>query len=90
MDLYQQQISSLVQYQSGQGLWHQLIDKNDSYLETSASAIYVFAIAHGINQGWLNARVYGPVVTLGWNALSQKINSKGQVEGTCVGTGNGI
>ena len=90
MDLYQQQIGSLVQYQSGQGLWHQLIDKNDSYQETSASAIYVFAIAHGINQGWLNARVYGPVVTLGWNALSQKINPKGQVEGTCVGTGMGF
>lgn len=90
MELYQKQVGSLVQYQSGQGLWHQLIDKNDSYLETSASAIYVFAIAHGINQGWLNARVYGPVVTLGWNALSQKINSKGQIEGTCVGTGMGF
>jgi len=90
MDLYQKQIGSLVQYQSGQGLWHQLINKNDSYLETSASAIYVFAIAHGINQGWLNAKVYGPVASLGWNALSQKINQKGQVEGTCVGTGMGF
>ena len=90
MDLFQKQITTLVQYQSGQGLWHQLIDKNDSYLETSASAIYVFAIAHGINQGWLNAKVYGPVATLGWNALSQKINSSGQVEGTCVGTGMGF
>ena len=24
---------------------------------------------------------------LGWNAVSTKINEKGQVEGTCVGTG---
>jgi len=24
---------------------------------------------------------------LGWNAVATKVNSKGQVEGTCVGTG---
>ncbi|MCW3786886.1 glycoside hydrolase family 88 protein [Plebeiibacterium sediminum] len=90
LDLYQKQIAALVQYQSGEGLWHQLINKNDSYLETSASAIYVYAIAHGINQGWLNANVYGSVATLGWNALTEKINAQGQVEGTCVGTGMGF
>ncbi len=90
LELYQKHIASLVQYQSADGLWHQLINKNDSYLETSATAIYVYAIAHGINQGWLNARVYGSAATLGWNALSEKINSKGQVEGTCVGTGMGF
>ena len=90
MELYQTHIQTLVQYQSGQGLWHQLIDKNDSYLETSASAIYVYAMLHGINKGWLNARVYGPSAVLGWNALNDKINAKGQVEGTCVGTGMGF
>ncbi len=90
LELFQKHIASLVRYQSGKGLWHQLINKNDSYLETSASAIYVYAIAHGINQGWLNARVYGSIATLGWNALSDKINNKGQVEGTCVGTGMGF
>ncbi len=87
LKLYQAHIQSLVEYQSGTGLWHQLINKNDSYLETSASAIYTYAIAHGINNGWLNARVYGPVAVLGWNSVSSKINEKGQVEGTCVGTG---
>ncbi len=90
METYQKQVSTLLQYQSSQALWHQLIDKNDSYLETSASAIYVYAIAHGINNQWLDARVYGPAVTLAWNALEGKINKDGQVEGTCVGTGMGF
>ena len=27
---------------------------------------------------------------LGWNAVSTKVNQKGQVEGTCVGTGMGF
>ncbi len=87
LDLYKKQIASLVSYQSGEGLWHQLIDKNDSYLETSASAIYTYAIAHGINQGWLSPRIYGPIANLAWNSLSTKITTKGQIEGTCVGTG---
>ena len=30
---------------------------------------------------------YTPVAILGWNAVATKVNSKGQVEGTCVGTG---
>ena len=40
---------------SGTGFWHQLLDRPDSYLETSATAIYAYAIAHGVNQGWLDA-----------------------------------
>jgi hypothetical protein len=27
------------------------------------------------------------MVSLGWNALAQRVNARGQVEGTCVGTG---
>jgi len=36
-------------------MWHQLLDKNDSYLETSASAMFTFASARGVNRGWLSA-----------------------------------
>ncbi len=35
--------------------WHQLLDRRESYEETSASAMFVFAIARGINRGWLDA-----------------------------------
>ena len=33
---------------------------------------------------------YTPATMLGWNAVSTKVNEKGQVEGTCVGTGMGF
>jgi rhamnogalacturonyl hydrolase YesR len=83
-------IRGLTKYQSGSGLWHQLLDREDSYLETSATAIYTYCIAHAINQGWIDKMAYSPLVMLGWNAVSTKINEKGQVEGTCVGTGMGF
>jgi unsaturated rhamnogalacturonyl hydrolase len=77
----------LAALQSGSGFWHQLLNHNDSYLETSATAIYTFCFARAVNRGWLDAKAYAPATLLGWNAVATKVNAKGQVEGTCVGTG---
>jgi unsaturated rhamnogalacturonyl hydrolase len=90
LEIFRTHARGLVACQSGQGLWHQLLDRPDSYLETSASAIFVYNLARGINRGWLDPLTYGPAVSLGWNAVAQKVNAKGQVEGTCVGTGMGF
>ncbi len=84
---YQSLAKGLLQYQSGDGFWHQLLNRADSYLETSATAIYAYCYATGINEGWLNARAYAPTALLAWNAVASKVNDKGMVEGTCVGTG---
>ncbi len=88
--LLQKHIRGLANYQSEKGFWHQLIDRPDSYLETSATAIYTYSIARAINRGYVDGKVYGPMVCLAWNAVAGKVNEKGQVEGTCVGTGMGF
>ena len=82
-------LRGLAACQSGTGLWHQLLDRNDSYLETSATAMFVFSMARAVNRGWVSGVTYGPVAQLGWNALTTKVNAQGQVEDTCVGTGMG-
>lgn len=87
---YRAHIRGITSYQSGEGFWHQLLDRNDSYLETSATAIFVYCIARGINNGWIDAIAYGPVAQLGWHAVSTQINAAGEVENTCVGTGMGF
>jgi len=90
LDLLRAHIKGLAAYQSGTGSWHQLLDRSDSYLETSATAIYTYCIARAINRGWIPGSVYGPMVSLAWNAVALKVNEQGQVEGTCVGTGMGF
>jgi len=90
LSLLQKHIRGLANYQSEKGFWHQLIDRPDSYLETSATAIYTYSIARAINRGYVDGKVYGPMVCLAWNAVAGKVNEKGQVEGTCVGTGMGF
>jgi rhamnogalacturonyl hydrolase YesR len=77
----------LAKYQDKDGLWHQLIDRSDSYLETSATAIYTYAIARAVNRGYLDKEMYGPMANLAWNAVAGKVNAKGEIEGICVGTG---
>jgi len=77
----------LAALQSGSGFWHQLLDRTDSYLETSATAIYAYCIAHACNKGWLDPVAYAPMAMLAWNAVTTKVNAKGQVEDVCVGTG---
>ena len=90
LQLYRDHARGLASYQSGSGFWHQLLDREDSYLETSATAIYTFAFARGINRGWIDGKAFGPMTLLAWNAVTTKVNAKGQVEGTCVGTGMGF
>jgi rhamnogalacturonyl hydrolase YesR len=79
-------LRGLAQYQSGHGLWHQLLDRPDSYLETSATAMFVYGYAHAVNRGWISPTTYGSIAQAGWAGLSTRIGERGQVEGTCVGT----
>jgi len=86
LDQLRKALHGIAERQSGTGLWHQMIDRNDSYLETSASAIFTYVIAHAVNQGWVSPTTWGSIAQAGWVGLSTRINDKGQVEGTCVGT----
>jgi len=90
LDQLRAHIRGLADCQDRTGLWHQLLDRNDSYLETSASAMYVYCIARAINRGWIDPLAYGPMVQLGWNAVTTKVNGEGQVEDTCIGTDMGF
>ena len=85
IDLLQQHIVGITQYQSGNGLWHQLLDKPDSYLETSCSAMFIYAIARSVNKGYIDAR-YASIARRGWEGVMSKIRPDGQIEGVCAGT----
>ena len=90
MALLKAHAAALARLQHHDGFWHQLLDRSDTYLETSATAIYTYCLAHAVNQGWLDAKAYGPVAQLGWHAVASSVNARGQVEGVCVGTGMGF
>ena len=85
LEIYRRAARGAAAVQSGSGMWHQLLDKTDSYLETSASAMFTFAIARGVNRGWIQP-VYGPVAQTGWRAVEQRVRPDGTLDGACVQT----
>lgn len=84
--LLQANLRGIATLQSGDGRWHQVLDRNDSYLETSCSAMFVYGLAHAIDRGWISPVVYAPIALAGWRAVAAQITARGQVENTCVGT----
>jgi len=81
------QILGIAKYQNADGLWHQLLDKSDSYTESSCSAMFVYCIARAVNQGWID-KSYATIALNGWAGLKEfKITDDGQVKDICVGTG---
>ena len=85
LEIFRRSAQGAAATQGGIGLWHQLLDKTDSYLETSASAMFTFAIARGVNRGWLSP-AYAPVAQAGWQALATRVRPDGRIEGICVST----
>jgi rhamnogalacturonyl hydrolase YesR len=85
LEIFRSGAQGVAAAQSGNGLWHQLLDKTDSYLETSASAMFTFAIARGVNRGWL-APTYAPVAQTGWQGVATRVLPDGRIGGICVST----
>jgi unsaturated rhamnogalacturonyl hydrolase len=83
--LLQRHLLGIARYQGEEGLWHQLLDKPDSYLETSCSAMFTYAIARSVNRGYIEPR-YASVARRGWEGVMTKIRPDGQIEGVCAGT----
>lgn len=53
--------------QSEGGLWRQLIDKPESWPESSGSVMFAFAIVTGVKNGWLDEKTNSPqLARLGW------------------------
>ena len=85
LEIFRRSVQGIVPLQGGTGMWHQVVDRNDTYLETSATAMFTFVIARGVNRGWLPP-LYAPVAQAGWRAVEQRIREDGQIDGICVAT----
>lgn len=78
------------------GVWWDILDlggKEKNYLESSASAMFVYALARGVREGYLPTR-YMKVAVRGWDGIKRefiKTNAQGETnwEGTVSVSGLG-
>jgi len=47
-------VETLTQYQDESGLWHTVIDRKDTYLETSGSAMFMVGFKKALREGWVD------------------------------------
>ena len=83
--LLRRHILGIARWQGPDGLWHQLLDRADSYPETSASAMFTYAVARAVNRGYIEPR-YASIAQRGWEGVMSRVHPDGQIEGICAGT----
>ena len=81
LELYKEMSERLAGLQGKDGYWHASLLDPDSYPspETSATGFIVYGLAYGINQGYLPADKYLPVVKKGWEALTRAVEANGKL-----------
>lgn len=83
---YTKMMAALLQYQAPEGLWRQLIDQPDFWLETSGTGMFAYSMVTGVKNGWLDAATYGPAARKAWLGMVQRIGADDQIADVCVGT----
>ena len=79
---YRTFINGILARQGEEGLWHQILDKPDSYQETSCSGMFTYCILKGINEGWLDDS-YFHAAKKGWYGLLSVVNDNDELTGVC-------
>lgn len=84
---YRQMMQALLRYQAADGMWRQLVDDEGAWKETSATAMFGYAMAVGVRQGILPSDPYAAAYKKTWSALTGYLDSNGRLRDVCVGTG---
>ncbi len=79
--LFVEMCESLAPLQGQDGYWHASLLDPASYPspETSATGFIIYGLAYGVNQGYLKADTYLPVIQKGWAALTDAVEADGKL-----------
>jgi rhamnogalacturonyl hydrolase YesR len=84
---YRKMMKTLLDHQTREGMWRQLIDQDSAWLESSSTGMFTFAFVTGVKEGWLDAAIYGAAARKAWLALTRYLDANGDIRDVCVGTG---
>jgi rhamnogalacturonyl hydrolase YesR len=75
-------LDGVLSYIREDGLFHNTLDKSDSFVETNLSQMLTYSIYRGIEGGWLE-RNYATVAEKMRSAVHSKVDQYGLVQGVC-------
>lgn len=89
MQDYQDMMTALIPIQRADGFWNVSLHDPTNFggKETSGTALFVYGMAWGVNNGVLSKDLYTPIIVKGWNAMSKEAVHKNGFLGYLQGTG---
>ncbi len=80
-NLFKQMAARVLSLQQADGLWRASLLDPDSYPggEVSGSAFFCYAMAWGINNGFLDGTTYRPAVEKAWIGLNKCVNNESRI-----------
>lgn len=85
--LYKEFMEGICACQDKSGLWHQNLNRMETYLETSCTAMFMLSLFRGVRMGWLDP-AYSHAAQKAWEGLKTLcIDRDGVIYGICMGSG---
>lgn len=82
-------LKKLFEYQDENGMWHQVIDRPESYAELTSTCMITYAMLRALRNDWMpedNAELEVRIRNA-WNGLLRRIGSDGELIDVCTSTG---
>jgi unsaturated rhamnogalacturonyl hydrolase len=81
ISLFKEMAAKLLSVQSADGFWHASLLDPASYPspEMSATAFFVYGLAWGVNNGYLDKQTYLPSIVKGWKSMVTSVWPDGKV-----------
>jgi rhamnogalacturonyl hydrolase YesR len=90
LEIYRKHVAGVKAQQPASGVWRQVLDQKELWEETSCTAMFAYAIARGVNRGWLPASDMAVARKAFAGICAGYITPEGVVNGTCEGTNIGL
>lgn len=89
LQIFNDLCEGLLALQDETGMWHQVLTDAQSYLETSCTAMFIYAFSRGVRFGWLHdPERYLQAAIKGWHGLTRiAVDEQGNIYGVCRGSG---
>ena len=84
---YRDHLLAMIDHQDEMGMWHQIVDRPESYREFTVTCMTTFAIVRGVRNNWLDRQTFEPFVQRAWESIKCRIGPNGKLVDVCTGTG---
>ena len=81
-------LQGVIDCQGENGLWHQVLNRSETYEETSCTAMFLYALSRSTKFGIFTKGELKGTVDRAFNGLCEKsIDADGNIFGVCMGSG---